>query len=298
MIFCLGCLLFVFAGAQAESAQKTVTIGVFLGGDNYLKIHEKTLISSIEKSAVVPKNFGFKPVISVFYEEDTFVESLEKKKFEYGLSINHDHFLDRRVKLGLEPLGVFKVKEFPGIPYCLVVPKRSSVKNLKDLKGKTAAFPSSRTLFYLITQELGENPLEFFKEIKLVSSGTIGAKQVDDKTVEAALAAYGELMLIKVFNSALDQRLKKIFCISTIPSPPLFKVGALDNSLADQWVRGVFINTEKYPSLAHLGRLKKIFKIWTALPNSNGYKSLQQIRARGDGSKWKSWYEKFMEKNK
>ncbi|MBV9385988.1 MAG: phosphonate ABC transporter substrate-binding protein [Chroococcidiopsidaceae cyanobacterium CP_BM_ER_R8_30] len=131
-----------------------------------------------------------------------------------------------------------------------VVPGDSTIKSLKDLKGKTVAFvdpaSTSGSLIptYMIKKATGQLPQEFFGKLTYAGSHDAGELAVKNKTVDAA--ADNDITYEKMLSKGLitKESNRILFYSDPIPGSPLVYRKDLDET-TKQKIREAILNAHK-----------------------------------------------------
>lgn len=181
-------IAFLFPMAVAQAAGKEIVIGFTPGGNvENLKTQALHLAENLQAEIKVPVN------VYIAKNYEGLIAALKEKKIDFAF-LTALTFVEAEKDLEVKIL-LKKVWEGPFYYSVLLVPKKSTVKKMSDLKGKKIAFVDHKsTSGYLYPEVmLKKNGIDesAFKEIKFSGSHAQSVEMLEKGEVDA-IAVFGD----------------------------------------------------------------------------------------------------------
>lgn len=204
---------------QARAAQKPdYLLGLHSPGEGYFGASLKTGFEGGAQG--MKQNTGITIQFSLFKTLNTLFTAVDQGKVDLVFSISETvylHSLNRPYK----PFLAYSVFGKAEQRYCLYVPKNSTVKSAKDLKGKNAITYEDDWAYLMLTDLVGAPPDQFFDQLDISPGGVSTAYALSLGQVSAGLINSQAYDLMKLVNPGPLKSIRPLTCGKWYPTTPV-----------------------------------------------------------------------------
>lgn len=241
---------------SAESTPEGITIGVIPGGNpENLRQQSVALAKELQGKLNVPIN------IYISKNYTGLIEAMKAKKVDFAFFSSLTYVFAEE-QAGAKVL-LKKVWEEPYYYSTIIVPKKSKIKNLKDLKGHRIAFVDDKSSSGYLYPQVAFKKVGFsdkdFKEVIFSGNHQASIKLLEEKKVDAAAVFSDDEKGLRgawvQFSTNKNEQYRTIWMSAPIPNDPFC-------------VRQDFY--ERYPKATH-SLMFALIDIAESAPNKNTY---------------------------